>query len=70
MTTATFAGCAIFLMALFVRYLPFCPPSLPFYDHIRGQFLDQGHIEKCGFLHGVQHVPNITFQVFLAVVKF
>ena len=33
-------------------------------------FLDLGHIEKCGFLHGVQHVSNITFQVFLGVVKF
>ena len=33
-------------------------------------FLDLGHIEKCGFLHGVQYVSNITFQVFLGVVKF
>ena len=32
-------------------------------------FLDVGHIEKCGFLHGVQHVSNITFQVFLGVFK-
>ena len=23
-------------------------------------FLDLGHIDKCGFLHGVQHVSNIT----------
>ena len=43
-------------------------------NQIRGRsknvFLDLGHIEKCGFLHGVQHVSNITFQVFLSVVKF
>ena len=31
---------------------------------------DLGHIEKYGFLHGVQYVSNITFQVFLGVVKF
>ena len=41
---------------------------------IRGEskkvFLDLGQIEKCGFLHGVQHVFIITFQVFLGVVKF
>ena len=33
-------------------------------------FLGLGHIDKCGFLYGVQHVSNITFQVFLGVVKF
>ena len=33
-------------------------------------FRDLSHIEKCGFLHGVQQVSNITFQVFLGVVKF
>ena len=33
-------------------------------------FLDLGHIEKCGFLHAVQHVSNITFKVFVGVVKF
>ena len=24
-------------------------------------FLDLGHVKKCGFLHGVQHVSNVTF---------
>ena len=32
-------------------------------------FLDLGRIEKFGFLHVIQHVLNITFQVFLGVVK-
>ena len=48
--------------------------ALPFLKKIRGQSkkkcLDLGHIEKCGFLHGVQHVSNIIFEVFLGVVKF
>ena len=29
-----------------------------------------GPVEKSGFLHGVQHVSNITFSVFLSIVKF
>ena len=33
-------------------------------------FFDLGHIEKCGFLHGFQHVSYITFEVFLCFVKF
>ena len=41
---------------------------------VRGQSkkvsLDLGHVEKCGFFHGVQHVSNIIFQVFLGVEKF
>ena len=28
------------------------------------------HIEKCVFLPGVQHVSNITLQVFSSIVKF
>ena len=36
-----------------------------FGDNIKGQLkknvFDLGHIEKCGFLHGVQYVPNIIF---------
>ena len=34
---------------------------------IRGQskkvFLDLGHVEKCGFLHSVQHVSNIGWTI-------
>ena len=34
-------------------------------EYIRGQskkvVFDLGHIEKCGFLHGVQYVSNMTF---------
>ena len=65
------------LVCLSVR--PFVIHKLKFnfrYDiiDIRGKskkgFLDLGHIEKCGFLHGVQHVSNIPFQVFFGVVKF
>ena len=33
-------------------------------------FFDLGHIEKCCFLHGAQHVPNMIFLVFSGVVKF
>ena len=37
----------------------------PLFHYRRGQskkvFLDLGHIEKCLFLHCVQHVSNITF---------
>ena len=33
-------------------------------------FPDLGHMEQCGFLHGVQHVSHITFYVLLDVVKF
>ena len=28
------------------------------------------HTEKCGFLHGVQHVSNNIFEVFLAIEIF
>ena len=27
-------------------------------------------LEKCGFLHGVQHVSNNIFEVFLDIVNF
>ena len=41
---------------------------------IRGQskkvFLDLSHVEKCGFLHGVQHVSNITFKYFWVLQNF
>ena len=31
---------------------------------------DLDHVEKCGFLHGVQHVLNNIFEVFLDIAKF
>ena len=33
-------------------------------------FLDLGGIEKCGFLHGVQHVSINIFEVFLNIANF
>ena len=33
-------------------------------------FLDLGHMEQCGFLHGVQRVSNNRFEVFSDVVYF
>ena len=33
-------------------------------------YRDLEHIEKCGFLHGVQHVPNNTFEVFSDIANF
>ena len=31
---------------------------------------DLDHVEKCGFLHGVQHVSNNIFEVFLDIANF
>ena len=31
---------------------------------------DLDHVEKCGFLHGVQHVLNNISEVFLDIAKF
>ena len=31
---------------------------------------DLDHVEKCGFLHGVQHVLNNIFEVFLDIANF
>ena len=31
---------------------------------------DLDHVEKCGFLHGVQHVLNNTFEVFSDIANF
>ena len=43
-------------------------------DYIRGYskkvYHDLDHVEKCGFLHGVQHVSNTIFKVFLDIANF
>ena len=31
---------------------------------------DLDHVEKCGFLHGVQHVLNNIFEVYLDIANF
>ena len=31
---------------------------------------DLDRVEKCGFLHGVQHVSNNIFEVFLDIANF
>ena len=33
-------------------------------------YRDLDHVEKCGFLHGVQHVSNNIFEVFLDIANF
>ena len=33
-------------------------------------YRDLDHVETCGFLHGVQHVPNNTFEVFSDIANF
>ena len=33
-------------------------------------YRDLDHVEKCGFLHGVQHVSNNIIEVFLDVANF
>ena len=33
-------------------------------------YCDLDHVEKCGFLHGVQHVLNDIFEVFLDIANF
>ena len=33
-------------------------------------YRDLDHVEKCGFLHGVQHVSNDIFEVFLDIANF
>ena len=35
--------------------------------HSKKVFCD--HVEKCGFLHDVQHVSNNLFKVFLDIAK-
>ena len=32
--------------------------------------VDLDHVEKCGFLHSVQHVSNNIFEVFLDIAIF
>ena len=33
-------------------------------------YRDLDHVETCVFLHGVQHVPNDTFEVFSDIANF
>ena len=33
-------------------------------------YRDLDHVEKCGFLYGVQHVSNNTVEVFLDIANF
>ena len=33
-------------------------------------YRDLDHVETYGFLHGVQHVPNNTFEVFSDIANF
>ena len=38
--------------------------------HPKKVYRDLNHVETCGFLHGVQHVPNNTFEVFSDIANF
>ena len=38
--------------------------------HSKKVYLDLNHVEKCGFFHGVQHVSNNIFEVFLDIENF
>ena len=38
--------------------------------HSKKVYCDLDHVEKCGFLHGVQHALNNIFEVFLDIANF
>ena len=38
--------------------------------HSKKVYRDLDHVEKCGFLHGVQHVSNNISEVFLDIANF
>ena len=38
--------------------------------HSKKVYRDLDHVEKCGFLHGVQRVSNNIFEVFLDIANF
>ena len=44
--------------------------SVQITGHSKKVYRDLDHAEKCGFLHGVQHVSNNLFEVFLDIANF
>ena len=57
----------IFISQRFLRFMLFLGRKAQKQNDkgsVKKVFFDHGHIEKCGLMHGVQQVPNNTFQVF------